>query len=157
MNNYLLLLLLVLLKDKGGGQSKQRTLANVPDVIGKDQVAAENRIRENGLNPVSESILIPGGKDEDEGKVVDQVPKSGFVRPGTDVKLLVSSGAAPSTPENDSAVHLRIEKDVEDAQKQILDAQATIIAARDMILKAIEEKDNPTKPVAGATEKKQSS
>lgn len=141
MNNYLLLLLLVFLRNPGDRQTKQRTLAKVPYVIGDDQKTAEENIRKNSLNPVSESIFIEGEADKRKGTVVDQEPKEGFVPLGTDVKLTVSSGA-PSTPEDDLAVHLRIEKDVEAAKEQILVAQNKIEEAKATILAAIEAKDN---------------
>jgi beta-lactam-binding protein with PASTA domain len=121
----------------GTGVSNRGTVSEVPNVIGKTEQDAKDALSERKLKPVVQSVFIQGGKNEDKGKVVDQVPKSGFAAPGTMVKLTVSLGAAPTTPEGESSVHQRIEKDVEDAQQQILVAQAQIKEAKETILKAI--------------------
>jgi len=133
------------------GVSDRGTLAEVPNVIGKEEEEAKGIIRGEKLNPVSESFSIHRGKVEDIGKVVEQVPEQGkLVRVGAPVKLTVSLGAPAATEEE--SIHQRIEQDVEAAQQQILvaqnqitDAKATIIEARDTILTAIATKGTSAK------------
>ena len=102
-----------------GGTSDSAKPVEIPNVIGQNQTAAEQQLRDAGLQvnaqPVANDTVPPGN-------VFDQDPKGGVKQPkGSTVTIKVSSGSAPVVIPN------VVGQDVEDATSALQALQLVVV------------------------------